>query len=94
MQEERILAQHPDPTKQGVRISKAKYNVVRAAILESLVATGPLTFSDLNQAVATRLADGFDGSVSWYVTTVKLDLEARGEIERLPGPGLRRIRAR
>ena len=26
----------------------------------------------------------FDGSISWYVTTIKLDLEARGIIERIP----------
>jgi hypothetical protein len=26
----------------------------------------------------------FNGSVMWYVTTVKLDLEARGEIKRVP----------
>lgn len=91
---ERILAQHPDPAKKGVRISKAKYDVVRAAILDSLAAAGPLTFSDLNQAVAGRLAGGFDGSVSWYVTTVKLDLEARGEIERLPGSGPQQVNVR
>jgi hypothetical protein len=25
----------------------------------------------------------FEGSVTWYVTTVKLDMEARGEIKRV-----------
>lgn len=83
--EERILAQHPDPSKQGVRINKAKYDAVREAILGSLQSTGPLTFQDLTGAVEARLADHFDGSISWYTTTVKLDLEARGEIERVPG---------
>ncbi len=32
------------------------------------------------------------GSVSWYTTTVKLDMEVRGEIERLPGSRPKRIR--
>jgi hypothetical protein len=26
----------------------------------------------------------FEGSVMWYVTTVKLDLEARGDVKRVP----------
>jgi len=26
----------------------------------------------------------FEGSVTWYVTTVKLDLEARGVVKRVP----------
>lgn len=32
------------------------------------------------------------GSVSWYTTTVKLDLEARGELERVPGSRPQRLR--
>lgn len=92
--EERILAQHPDPNKHGVRISRAKYDVVRAAIRDSLRDAGPLGFEGLSRAVETKLAGGFDGSVSWYVTTVKLDLEARGEVERLPGSGPQLIRLR
>jgi hypothetical protein len=33
-------------------------------------------------------------SVMWYVTTVALDLEARGEIERVPGSKPQRPRRR
>jgi hypothetical protein len=33
----------------------------------------------------------FEGSIPWYVTTVKLDLEARGVIERVPGPGEQKL---
>jgi hypothetical protein len=32
------------------------------------------------------------GSVSWYTTTVKLDLEVRGEIERIAGSKPQRLR--
>ena len=35
-------------------------------------------------SVKDILGDTFDGSISWYVTTVKLDLEAKGMIERIP----------
>jgi hypothetical protein len=32
------------------------------------------------------------GSLTWYTVTVKLDLEARGEIERVPGVQPQRLR--
>jgi len=32
------------------------------------------------------------GSTGWYTTTVKLDLEAKGEIERVPGSTPQRLR--
>lgn len=31
------------------------------------------------------MSGNFDGSIGWYYTTIKLDLEARREIERIPG---------
>ncbi len=82
--EELIMTRHPQVGKQGTRILKAKYDVIRAAILETLRSTGEMTFRELVDAVEAKLAGRFDGSIPWYVTTVKLDLEARGEIERLP----------
>lgn len=82
--EEFVLAINPDPTKQGVRIEKAKYEVVRKAILENLHASGPMTFSQLGSLVEEQLQPTFDGSVMWYFTTVKLDMEARGELRRVP----------
>lgn len=80
--DEKILTLHPDPAKQGVRISKAKYDAVREAVLEALKTTGALTLDELNQHTSRRLRGQFEGSIPWYVVTVKLDLEARGIIER------------
>ena len=82
--EEFILAINPDPTKQSVRIEKEKYDVVRAAILDNLRAHGPMTFTQLGDLLEDQLQKDFDGSVMWYYTTVKLDMEARGEIRRVP----------
>ncbi len=90
--EARILTKHPDKTKQGVAISKAKYETIRAAIVKALRAKGEMTFADLSRAVSKALKGKFEGSIGWYVTTVKLDLEARKVLRRLPGPGLQRIR--
>ena len=92
MVEAKITTRHPEG-KSGVRISKAKYDLVRRAILESLDADPPITFARLIEEVAAKLAGAFEGSVSWYVTTVKLDMEARREIERVPASRPQRLRA-
>ena len=81
---ERILTLHPGG-KNGVNVDKQKYLVVREAILEALRAAGEMTFRALTEDVRRELEGTFDGSISRYVTTVKLDLEARGEIERVLG---------
>ncbi len=39
---------------------------------------------NLSRAVEKEVNGNFDGSVTWYVTTVKLDMEARGEVKRVP----------
>ena len=79
-----VLTLHPDPTKQGVRIEREKYEAVRSAILTFLRARGALTFTELGNLVEDALLPTFEGSIMWYYTTVKLDLEARGEIRRVP----------
>lgn len=81
---ERIMTLHPDG-KQGVNIERAKYDAVKGALLASLAEQGEIPFSQLDAAVAERLAAPFEGSIGWYTVSVKLDLEARGEIERVPG---------
>lgn len=42
--------------------------------------------------VGDKLKGSFDGSVAWYVEVVKLDLEARKMIERVPGTRPQQIR--
>ena len=73
---------HPEK-KQGVKISREKYDVIRKAILGVLRTKKEMTFMALARAVEKQLGDKFEGSVMWYVTTVKLDLEARGEVKRV-----------
>lgn len=86
-----IQTLHPDASKQGVRISRDKYETVRSAIVTFLHARGALTFTELAALVEEALQPTFDGSVMWYYTTVKLDLEARGEIRRASGSRPQRI---
>lgn len=74
---------HPEK-KQGVNISREKYDMIRKAIMSELRSNKEMTFMRLSRAVEKEVRDKFDGSVMWYVTTVKLDLEARGEVKRVP----------
>jgi len=74
---------HPDK-KQGVNINREKYEIIRKLILSTLRTQKEITFMNLSRAVEKEVNGNFDGSVMWYVTTVKLDLEARGQVKRVP----------
>lgn len=92
---ERILCQTPSPGKQATRIPRWKYETVREAILEAMASSAEgMPFKDLPREVA-RLLSPEDrerlGSVSWYTTVVKLDLEVKGELERVPGARPQRL---
>jgi uncharacterized protein DUF6958 len=78
-----IRTLHPEK-KQGVKISKEKYEIIRKAILCVLETQKEISFMNLSRAVEKEVNGNFEGSVTWYVTTVKLDLEARGQIKRVP----------
>jgi len=80
---ETIRTLHPDK-KQGVNISKEKYEIIRKAIISALKQNKEMPFMKLARAVEKEMNGNFDGSVTWYVTTVKLDMEARGEVKRVP----------
>ena len=59
--------------------------MIKDAILSSIKRHNQIRFMPtLITSVKDILGDTFDGSISWYVTTVKLDLEAKGMIERIP----------
>ena len=77
---ETIQTHHPDPTKQGVNISVKKYELIYDAINEYLNESGTASLKAITTAVKEKVGDSFDGSVGWYVTTVKLDMESRGEL--------------
>jgi len=39
-----------------------------------------------------ELGDSFNGKVVWYVVSIKLELEARGYIERIPKTSPHKLR--
>ena len=90
MAEEKILTLHPQG-KQGVNILKRRYEVIKDFIINKIQAHGDISFEDLSDLAEEELVD-FDGKVLWYVVTVKLDLEARNIIERIPKTSPHRLR--
>jgi len=88
---DRIMTLHPQG-KSGVNIDRDKYDAMCKAILDFVQNHGEITFKELTEDVRCKLEGKFDGSINWYVTTVKLDLEARGTIERIPESKPQRLR--
>ena len=91
MEEERILTKHPQG-KAGVNILKSKYEVIKKFILKTLEEKKELSFSKLCDLAEEELSESFEGKIIWYVVSVKLDLEARELIERVPKTSPHRLR--
>jgi hypothetical protein len=83
MKEERIMTLHPEG-KKGVNILKRKYQQVKDTLIKILNEQGEIEFKKLNRLAVEELTGKFDGKITWYVVSVKLDLEARGIMERVP----------
>jgi len=79
----KILTLHPQG-KKGTNISRRRYEVIKDYILALVSKHNEITYEELNDRAIQDLSATFDGKVGWYVVTVKLDLEARGIIERIP----------
>jgi uncharacterized protein DUF6958 len=92
---DRVECRTPTPGKSPKRIDRWKFDAVRRAILAVLPKKGEgVLFTDLTDRVkeelsAEELADL--GAPMWYVTTVKLELEVRGEIRRVPDSSPQRL---
>lgn len=92
---ETVICETPTPGKKPTRIEKWKYEAVRRASLRALSESGgDLVFRELPRRVERLLRDRERaelGSIGWYTTTVKLDLEVQGEIARVPGSEPQRL---
>ena len=91
MSEEQILTLNPEG-KKGTNNTLAKYNLIKDAMLELIQQAGEITYQELSDQLEKNLQPTFDGRVIWYVVTVKLDLEARGIIERIPKTSPHQVR--
>jgi len=89
--EDRILTLHPQG-KKGVNILKHKYETIKDFILTKVKNHGEIEYGEVSDMAISELSDSFDGKVVWYVVSVKLDLEARNIIERVPKTSPHKIR--
>lgn len=80
MAEATFQTKHP-AGKTGRIISREKYEAVKGAMV-TILRGRELTHTELMSALQQKLKKRFDGNVSWYGETVKLDLEARKTLER------------
>lgn len=85
---DRILTLHP-AGKQGVNIERVRYEPMRRALLKVIPRKrAGIALSEVRTLVEPLLPGfGFPpkASVGWHLIAVKQDLEARGEIEQVPG---------
>lgn len=95
--DDRIACRTPAEGRDGTsNIPVWKYDAVSAAIEAVLKDAGPdgMLNKDLRDAVGARMRpDDLAklGKLGWHVVTVKLEMEVRGEVVRLPGKGPMRI---
>jgi len=89
--EDRILTLHPQG-KNGVNILREKYDVIKDFILKKIEEQGEITYKEISDQAVKELSKTFDGKAVWYVVSVKLDLEARQVIERIPKTSPHKLR--
>lgn len=94
MVENKIQLQHPEAGKTAPRIDREKYDAFHAALLEVIPPDDEgVPFGELTTRIeqVNPKLNQF-GSVGWYMVSVKLHMEAVGEIERVPKSKPQRVR--
>ncbi len=92
---ERISCRTPVPGKQPTSIPRWKFDLLRKHLLAMVPASQPgIPTRQIPALIKTRLRPKeleALGSVHWHVTKVKLELEVRGELERLQNVSPQRL---
>lgn len=92
---EKITLKNVNPGVGNTNMAREKYEIYKKAILAAVpAAEDGITFKELPKRVKELLPKAKLselGSVTWHVTSVKLDLEARGLIRRIPGAKPQRL---
>jgi len=82
--DEKIQLKHPTG-KHAVRMDKSRYEAMRKAILKCLK-NKSLTHTEMCTAIKADFKARnvkFEGSIEWYMESVKLDLEANNLVTRI-----------
>ncbi len=84
--DQRVQLRHPGG-KKPVTMEKGKYDLLKRSFLKQMRVKRTATFGEIAKAVSTDLKSTgkkFQGSLPWHLEWVKLDLEARKMIRRIP----------
>lgn len=91
----KVLMHNPNTGRPDRNIDGQRYDAVRKAILKVVPREGEgIAFADLPAAVRKQLPNGEipgGGAINWYTTVVKLHMESRGELRRVPGAKPQRL---
>lgn len=87
---DKVACRTPAEGRDGVtNIPKWKYDLIAEAIRAEL-ADGPVRMSEMKARLEARIPAterAALGSLGWHLTTVKLEMEVRGELIRVAGKG-------
>jgi len=84
--EQKVQLKHPQG-KKAISIDKDKYELLKKQLTKFLTDHSGATFAAISKAISKELTVKkikFEGSLDWYLEWVKLDLEARQIISRVP----------
>lgn len=91
LDDNKIMTLHPQG-KKGVNILRRRYDTIKDFIIKTIEKHREISYEELNDLAVEKLTESFDGKVIWYIVTVKLDLEAREIIERIPKTSPHKLR--
>lgn len=81
---------HPEG-KHAPTVLKSSYDAIKTRIIAYLEAHGTSKLRDITADIERNVTN-LEKSTTWYVNVVKLDLEARGIIERVPNKSPQQLR--
>ena len=71
---------------------RRRYDIISNFIISTIKKKKEISFQELFKIGKKQLTKVFDGKALWFLVTVKLDLEARKIIERVPKTSPHKLR--
>ncbi|HFA49741.1 MAG TPA: hypothetical protein ENJ95_12095 [Bacteroidetes bacterium] len=84
MKEDKILTLHPEG-QPGAMLLLHEYEMAKEAIVEFFLIKPTGTVEEINTSAANKLGGKIKGEINPFLTSVRLDMEARDYIEKVPG---------
>jgi hypothetical protein len=84
--EQKIQLKHPEG-KKAISMDKGKYSVIEKSLLICLKGKAAATHKEILNGITEDFNKNklkFEGSIEWHMECVKLDLEAKNKITRIP----------